>query len=236
MARALTAALLAQITAALLRPVFFYEGEFATGTVRGWSGIGSITWDGETWTGAGDLIGFSPIDENSDIRAAGFTVSLNGQSASILALNMAQVRHGYPGKIWVGALDSAGAIVADPFLAFSGRADAPEIVDEGATATITLAYESRLIDLDKTRERRYTHEDQQIDYAGDQGFSFVTKLQDAQINWGRGRDVPAAGPASAPPAPPPVWVEGFEGQGGYFTGGEGNTSYGGNAGIEAGNG
>lgn len=214
MSRALTASLLAQITAAVLRPVFFYEGQFATGTVRLWSGLGTITWDGQSWTGAGDLINFSPIDENSEIRAAGFNVSLNGQSAAILALSMAQVRHGYPGKIWIGAVNDSGAIVSDPFLAFSGRADAPEIVDEGDTATITLAYESRLIDLDKTRERRYTHEDQQIDYAGDQGFSFLPKLQDAQFNWGRGK-VPPATSAAAPPANAgQYWVEGFEGVGG----------------------
>lgn len=236
MSRSLTASLLAQITAAVVRPVFFYQGEFASGTVRLWSGVGPITWNGNTWTGAGDLISLSTIDENSEIRAAGFTVSLNGQSASILSLSMAQVRHGLSGKVWIGALDSAGAIVSDPFLAFSGRADAPEIVDEGESATISLAYESRLIDLDKTRERRYTHEDQQIDYAGDYGFEYIPKLQDAQFNWGRGRSVPAAAPSSAPTSGSAgaYWVEGFEGVGGgwYDANGPVGTTPAGNGGFD----
>ena len=83
-----------------------------------------------------------------------------------------------------GAIDSSGALVVDPYTTFQGRLDVPEIVDGGDDCTIQISYESRLIDLERARERRYTHEDQQIDSPGDKGFEFVTLIQDQTVVWG----------------------------------------------------
>ncbi len=196
MSRDLSASMLAAIAAGTVRPVVFYEGEYESGTVRLWTGIGPITWDSQTWTGAGNLLSIASIGEVSDITAVGFSVSLTGLSSALLSLNLSEARQGLPGRVWLGMLDSAGAVIADPFAAFSGRLDVPEIADDGDRATISVKYESRLIDLDKTRERRYTHEDQQIDYPGDQGFAFVAGMQDKQIVWGKGRGVPTSAPAA----------------------------------------
>jgi hypothetical protein len=43
--RDLAAAQLAMITAAAKRPVLFFEGEFSGGTLRLWSGVGTISWN-----------------------------------------------------------------------------------------------------------------------------------------------------------------------------------------------
>lgn len=74
-------------------------------------------------------------------------------------------------------------VIADPFLAFEGRLDVPDIIDDGETCTVTVSYESRLIDLERPRERRITHEDQQIDYPGDRFREYVAGLQDQVIIW-----------------------------------------------------
>lgn len=196
MARDLTVSMLSAIAAGTVRPVLFYEGQYETGTVRLWTGVGPIAWNGQTWTGAGSLLSVSSIDEVSEVSAVGFSVSLTGLTSALLALNLSAARQGLPGRVWFGAFDAAGAVIADPFNSFSGRLDVPDIAEDGERATITVKYESRLIDLDKTRERRYTHEDQQIDYPGDQGFAFVASLQDKQIVWGKGRGVPVSAPAA----------------------------------------
>jgi hypothetical protein len=81
-------------------------------------------------------------------------------------------------------LTGADRLVADPFLAFEGRFDVPEILDEGETAVITASGESRLIDLDRVRARRYTDEDQKLDFPNDLGFEYVPKIQDKEIFWG----------------------------------------------------
>jgi len=183
--RALTPAMLAAMATGNLRPLMLYEGEFSGGTVRLFTGYGTIIWDGKTFTGSGQMLQITSIQEVSDLQAVNFTVSLNGQLQSLLALALGQVRRGLPGSLWLGLLDDAGALIADPFLCFKGRADRPDIVPDPQSATISVAYESRLIDAGRRRERRYTSEDQQIDYPGDLGFDYVPSLQDTQFTWGR---------------------------------------------------
>lgn len=184
-ARALTAALLAELTAKALRPVFFFEGEFTSGTVRLWSGAGDLAWNAQTWTGAGQALEISPIEESNTGRVNGLAFKLNGVPAAMIAIALAECRMGKPGTIWFGALDAAGTVVADPHLCFRGRLDVSTIEEDADKAIVTVTYESRLIDHQRARERRYTHEDQQIDYPGDRGFEYVASLQDKPFVWGR---------------------------------------------------
>lgn len=186
MARNLTSGVATALAAPIVRPVIFYEGQFATGTLRLWSGLGDFTWNGQTWTGAGQLIGIAPVEEVSDVRAVGFGVSLSAEASAILSLNLGAARQGLPGKVWLGVFDAAGALIADPYLTFSGRFDVPDIVYQGEQSTIQARYESRLIDLDRPRLRRYTDEDQRLDFPTDPGFEFVTLLQDKPVIWGGG--------------------------------------------------
>jgi hypothetical protein len=59
-------------------------------------------------------------------------------------------------------------------------------IDEGPeTATIAVGAESRLIDLQRPRVRRYTHESQKSRFPNDKGFEFVNDLQDKKFAWGR---------------------------------------------------
>jgi hypothetical protein len=185
MARALTSAMLAAIAGGTLRPVFFYEGEFSGGTVRLFTGHGTLVWDGETWTGDSGLLRINSIAEAGDLAAVNFSVGLAGEVTSLLAAALAQVRRGLPGKVWLGLFDDSGALIADPFLCFAGRADRPDIVPDPQNCSVSVAYESRLIDAGRRRERRYTSEDQQIDYPGDLGFDYVPSLQDTVLTWGR---------------------------------------------------
>jgi hypothetical protein len=102
MSRDLTAAAAEAANAKIVRCVIFFEGEFATGTLRLWSGIGDYTWNGQTWTGAGQMLGVAPIEEVSEIRAAAFHVSLSGEASAILSANLSAARNGLPGKVWLG--------------------------------------------------------------------------------------------------------------------------------------
>jgi hypothetical protein len=408
MSRDLTAAMIAAIQAGTIRPVIFYQGEFSSGTVYLWSGMNDISWNGQTWTGAGNMLGVSVAREVQGIEAVKFVVALNGESQSLLSLNLSAVRQGLPGTVWLGAIsdpdaylslpgvtsnwastpdsdaidaacasgriggaihlaaadwtpaaiqcvwskflttgnqrshrlfintngrpqlrisdtgateitinataaptitngddlwlgydflgsDGSGnrvtkfyistdgvtwtqlgatvttagtlnifsgtaavaigaaaasgagsmfvgdvyyadfrsggidgtivakfdakkfaskniataqadtgetwtinksgtsralivrvpeALIADPFIMFKGKMDVPDIVDDGERCTLAVSYESRLIDLERARIKRYTQESQQIDYASDLGFQFVPGLQDAQVSWG----------------------------------------------------
>ena len=187
--RALTAGMLAAIAENVIRPVILYEGEFvSSGTespafLRLWTGVGELSWDSKTWYGGGSLIGITPIEETTDIVARGFTAALTGMDSGIIAAAMGNIRQGRPGSLWLGLLDASGALIADPYRLQRGKVDIAIIEDDGTNASVSIRYESRLINLERPRSRYYTTEDQAIRYPADQGFAFVPSLQDKEIEW-----------------------------------------------------
>lgn len=186
MSRSLTAGVQSAIADDQVRPFLLFEGEFVSGTIRAWNGIGDLAWSSYTWSGVGSLINISAIEEASDVKASGITVVLNGVSQTNISLALSDCRQGKPGKIWIGFMNTSNAIISDPYLVFDGRLDTANI-DEGAEfASVSLSYESRLIDLQKPRNIRYTHEEQQRLFAGDMGLEFVASLQEMEVTWGRG--------------------------------------------------
>ncbi len=189
MARDLTAGLLAETEAAALSPVFFAFFDFQSGAVRVWSGIGSKTWGGNTYTGLGYLGTMSPIEETADVRANGVAFSVSGVPSSLISTVLSDNYQGRDVKLWLGALDGSGAIIADPYQVFAGRMGNVEIDEGPDTATIRVYAESRLIDLQRSRERRYTNEDQQIDFPGDRGLEYMARAQSTPFLWG-GQQVP----------------------------------------------
>lgn len=190
MSRNLTAGMASAVQAAVVRPVLFYEGLFAASGspseqyLRLWSGYGQSSWDSKTWYGAGGLLQISPIEESARIEAPGFTVTLSGMPSTNQSLALNSGRKGFPGKLWLGLMDTAGALIADPYQLEEGLFDFTVTEDDGETCTIVAQYESRLIELFKPRIRRYTPEDQKLDYPTDLGFDYVDDLQDRQLIWG----------------------------------------------------
>lgn len=186
MSRDLTTALEAEVVAARLAPVLFVEAEFDSGFLRLWSGVGEISWDGKTWTGAGGVLGFAPPDETMDHRAAGATITLQGITSDVLATVLGEAVQGKPVKAWLGALDASGAIIADPYQWLDGELDVPAIEDAGETCTISVTVENRLqMLLERAPERRFNAESHALEYEGDEFFSFVESIVDASIPWGR---------------------------------------------------
>lgn len=184
----------AEVAKKVIRPVVFYEGEFPSGTIYLWSGTRPVKWDGKTWTGLGQLVGVSPVTESAGGRADGLICTLSGIPNSLLTKALDEVRHADKGTLWFGTLDANGVVVVDPTRMFVGRADVAVVKKGRKTSTIAVTYETRAIDR-RSRERRFTHEDQQIDYAGDLGFAYVNALQDKNLSTGTGSG-PSAGGSS----------------------------------------
>lgn len=190
MSRALTTALRAETLAAGLEPVFFAFFDFQGGAVRVWSGLGSKTWGGNTYSGLGHLGSVAPIEESADLKANGVAFQLSGVPSGLIATALGDNYQGRDVKLWLGALDGSGAVVADPYLLFAGRMDNLEIDDGTESATIRVFAESRMVDLRRSNERRFTHEDQQIDFPGDDGLDYMPTAQSTPFMWG-GQRVPS---------------------------------------------
>tara|TARA_R100001015_G_C4452043_1_gene41879 strand:- start:255 stop:521 length:267 start_codon:yes stop_codon:yes gene_type:complete len=81
---------------------------------------------------------------------------------------------------------STGIVIYQPYTIFDGFMDIMRLNDSGGTANISVSCESQLIALERPNTRRYTPEDQKIDFPDDKGLEYVAGLQDDEIIWGRG--------------------------------------------------
>tara|TARA_Y100000114_G_scaffold150652_1_gene166395 strand:- start:802 stop:1719 length:918 start_codon:yes stop_codon:yes gene_type:complete len=83
-------------------------------------------------------------------------------------------------------LPSSSIILGQPYTIFDGFMDVMRLNDSGGNANIALNCESQLVALERPNTRRYTPEDQKIDFPNDEGLDYVAGLQDDEIIWGRG--------------------------------------------------
>lgn len=183
--RSMTTATGSALAADTVYPVFLAKVTCVSGDVLMWTGLGTITWNGMDFLGAGELGGISAISETTETAAKGITLSLSGIPIEMVATALSETRQGLPATVWLGAMDADGALIADPFPLYAGFTDVPTLEDGADTCTVSISVESRLIDLERPRVRRYTPEDQHIDYPGDKGFDFVASLQSKEFKFGR---------------------------------------------------
>jgi len=185
MARTLTAGMISEVAKATVRPALLAFFDFASGAVRVWTGTRDVSFGGNTFTGLGDLVQVSPIQEVRGTRPNGLTFTLNGVPSASITIALADAYRGRTCTLWLGFIDSSEALIADPVQIFSGRMDVLKISDTGDTSSITVQAESRFIELERSRELRYTDQTQRQLFAGDLGLEFVAALQDAEIPWGQ---------------------------------------------------
>ena len=212
MARDLASAFISEIEASSLQAAVLVKLNLDSGPVRVWSGYGNLyvnetplvvlgevtgevllededsilleSTDSTAYTGVGDLGKIGDMVESQEIKANGLTIQLTGipQASASLALN--EEYQGRTIQVWFAVINSSGSLLADPYEVFTGKIDLMELMDNGETATLTLQIENELIDLQRPRERRYTPEDQKLDYPNDKGLDFVASIQDTEIAWG----------------------------------------------------
>ena len=161
------------------------EATFTNETIYVWNGLGAIAWNGQTWIGIGTLGSVSSIEEGTTVEARGITLTMSGIDPSLLSDVLSNYQVGLPVSVYLGFFDSPGHLLADPLVSFAGRMDQPTLQADGQTASIAINCESKLLDLNVSVERRYTNEDQQLDYPGDRGLEFVNSIQEVTIYWGR---------------------------------------------------
>tara|TARA_R110002020_G_scaffold437862_1_gene648191 strand:+ start:925 stop:1827 length:903 start_codon:yes stop_codon:yes gene_type:complete len=300
MNRTTTAAFRAYARSSELTPVLLVEAEFTSGDVYLWTGTGTISYAGRTYTGASTLLNVQASAESLELRANSFNITLSGLDTAILSIALSEAYTGRPiqvknafispqadqqttfkvtasgSKFYIedllqpivdvkylntyvfdvsdssmsghqfrlsttsggthgggsqyttttytesGTSGTSGAtatwvvpasgsfptnlyyyctnhsgmggtvtgtdslIVSDPYTIFDGFIDVMKVEDGGETANVSVACESSLIALERPKVRRYTPEDQAIDYPNDKGFEYVAALQDDEIIWGRG--------------------------------------------------
>jgi len=191
------------VTADLVRPIILVQCAFDSGNLNLWNGVGNLTVSSVDYVGAGTLLAIGEIAETSELQANGITVTLSGITDPLLAKARDEDYQGRELKVLLGAMDASNGVISTPVNVFSGFMDTMVINDSSETATIQIAVENRLIGFERTRVRRYTAEDQLIDFPNDKGLEFVADMAEKEIVWGRSGVVSGGGgrPNADPDAP-----------------------------------
>lgn len=180
MTRNTPASLLTALSQPEVYPFYAIEMKFDSAPLRIWTGYGERTINSETYTGTGDLLNISGLEEANDLSAKSITLQLSGLPTEIISLALVEPYQRRSCKVYFGTTDTS-----NPIEVFSGFMDVMKIEDAGDSSTISLTVESKLVRLEKSSNWRYTEASHQARYAGDTFFSYVAKLQDKDIVWGR---------------------------------------------------
>lgn len=206
--RNLPDALYQELTSKNVRAVLMAELFFDSGTLRLWTGYGTLNWKGDEYYGGGNLIGISPIEETQESEAKGIVCTLNGVPTTIIALALAERARGRPFRLHIGFVASSSRIATEDepgaielesgdgyillenniispsvYRIFSGIMDVMEITDNGKTADVRLSVENALIIGNRQKISRYTPEDQKKFFPFDKGLDMINMIQDREVVW-----------------------------------------------------
>ncbi len=177
--------MLAAITAPQWNPAIFVQMAFSSTTVYVWSGIGTISWNGNTWTGLGSLLSIGNVmEDGATVEARGIVITLSGLDSTLLPNVIGEVQLGLPVTVWLGALSAAKTVIASPLILWSGGIDQPTISVSGETATMAIACENLLVSMNVPVDRRYNAIDLQSQWPNDLGLLFVPSLLETNLLWG----------------------------------------------------
>jgi hypothetical protein len=186
--RELTSGFINETLAAVSRPILLFEGEFNAQWVRLWNGMSDLTYtqDGQsvTYYGNGWMQSISGGEDKAEMVNSTISIGLSGVPEDLISM-MLSAKQNAKGNFRIGFLNTSGAVIADPYLFFSGRLDTVSIYESPEAPTVTINYSSALNDTERARNYKYTQETQMLFYPSDKGFEFVQNIADQRtIFWG----------------------------------------------------
>lgn len=160
------------------------ELDFADGFVRLCNAGYSVAWNGYNWLGIGNLGSIEAISEGVALQMYGCRLTLSGIPPEMISEAFSQTYQGRGATIYLAPLNDDFTFIADPVVVFKGRMDTMDILI-GTTATVTVSIESRLVDWERPRIRRFNDADQRSEYPNDRGFRYVDQMVSKDLKWGR---------------------------------------------------
>jgi len=152
--------------------------------IRLWSGYGERTIDGDTYLGSGDLMTIGDVETVADMSAPAMNITLSGMPGDIVSLALQEPYQRRDCRIYFGAIINAAGDHS-VFTAYVGELNKMTIQDEAESGTINVLIDSKMVEAQKSSNRRYTSESQKSRYSDDTFFDYVALIQDAEIVWGR---------------------------------------------------
>lgn len=188
--RTVDAAILAALSAPVVRCIYFVRLHFDSAVFAWHSGFGNIYADGYTYLGAGTLSTVSAVNEETGIKAASVSVGLSGVKPEIVNLMLTEAYINRPAYVHFVPLDDGDIPVSStPMLLFRGSMDSIS-GQMGTSASFVVSLKSRLADWERPRKILNTDAQQQKLYPGDRGMEFIGQLSQKKLIWPRAAFLP----------------------------------------------
>jgi len=178
MSRTVPAAILTALAQPEVEPFYAVEIDLDSGPLRLWTGYGDRTIDGNTYTGGGTLMSIEGLEEVADLSAKNITLTLSGMPAEVISLALQEPYQRRKVRVLWGVRD-----VSDFVEVFSGSLNQMVIEDSAESGTISVTVDSKLVELERASNRRYTSESHKSRYATDTFFDFVADIQDKGVRF-----------------------------------------------------
>lgn len=154
-----------------------------SGIFRAWAGVGTLDYNGVSWTGAGNLISIDPIKATTDLQIQELKFSVSGVSSEMLAMLEENVRNRIGGA-WLACLDDRGQIIRDPWQMLECELDYQVFdADDDGTCKISVIGRAGLYTLDRPIDEVMSPENQKLTYPDDTGFDLLPALQNKKTAW-----------------------------------------------------
>lgn len=157
------------------------EIELDTGTHRFSNGAWNATYNGNTYQALGNFLGFSDIQENTQMQIAEVTVTLTGLRQADFGYFVGVNFIDRPIRIFRQVWNDQSGVVGT-FKIFEGRLKNAAVEDDGEQLTIGGTAANQFIDFERIAGRRTNDDEQQFFYPGDRFFEFAKEVL-KEISW-----------------------------------------------------
>lgn len=161
--------------------------DLPSGHVRVFSGDGTVTINGNVYSGIGKLGTVGVVPDGTKLVAERKSYRLSGAEVNPELFPESDIDGSFGRSIteYFGFVDSSLQLIAAPEVNWEGRID-PINRSDGAEPFIEIQAKNRMALLDVPNGWRYTHEHQPQFFSGDDGFKLKPTVETAQIVWSGG--------------------------------------------------
>ena len=184
--RSLTNTVKTELAKDSLTPIHLLEIVLDSGTIYLTDAYKPLSWSAHTYTALGHLLQFDRVEETAVMQVNNTTIVLSGVDQTMYALFLGEHYVNRKAAIYLGFLDSTGALLVDPVKILDGRLDEPFIDEDpdSGTATVGVRVINQWSDYERINGRQANHNSQKHLFSDDKGFVHAHKVEQP-ITWGR---------------------------------------------------
>lgn len=167
-----------------IRTAYFLELQFAGGTSYLCSFDRSYTWGGHTWSGLGQIMALSPVENSEGTKPNPLRITLAVEPAWLAkAVGPVEEYRGKKSLMYVCPLDDNYRLIGTPQLAWRGKMDTVVIGIDGPAGSIVIGCETAVLGLRRRSSLRLNAAQHKARYPGETGFDYLVDLLANPQTW-----------------------------------------------------